>query len=277
MLLPPVDPPPALESAFDEAPAADDAVLPPPAELEEEAGGAVPDPKDVIHEPWYAPDVLFASETWESSFEFGINGTTGNSESISFRVGADGKHKTDVNTLAVNLTYARTQAEGEETQNNAIASIRDDWDFPDAPWSLFIKQTTEYDEFKAFDVRVSANAGLGYFLVKTDASKLKTRFGGGFSHEIGGPDDSYVPEAVFGADIESKLTERQKVEGTIDYLPEWEDWDNFRIESKFSWTIQLDTERNLSLKLSVIDRYDSTPEGRRPNDLDYSLLLLWKL
>jgi hypothetical protein len=31
----------------------------------------------------------------------------------------------------------------------------------------------------------------------------------------------------------------------------------------------------LSLKLSVIDRYDSTPQGARPNDLDYSTLLIW--
>ena len=34
---------------------------------------------------------------------------------------------------------------------------------------------------------------------------------------------------------------------------------------------------NLSLKVSAFDRYDSTPQGRRPNDLDYALLLLWKL
>ena len=36
-------------------------------------------------------------------------------------------------------------------------------------------------------------------------------------------------------------------------------------------------DQNLSFKLSVIDRYDSTPDGRKPNDLDYALLLLWKL
>ena len=63
----------------------------------------------------------------------------------------------------------------------------------------------------------------------------------------------------------------------MEYLPEWADWDDFRFESKFSWSIKLDTEKNLSLKLSVIDRYDSTPEGRLPNDLDYALLLIWKL
>ena len=37
----------------------------------------------------------------------------------------------------------------------------------------------------------------------------------------------------------------------------------------------LDEANNLSLKLGVIDRYDSTPSGAKYNDIDYSLLLLW--
>ncbi len=32
---------------------------------------------------------------------------------------------------------------------------------------------------------------------------------------------------------------------------------------------------NLSMKLSVLDRYDSTPDGAEANDLDYSAVLLW--
>lgn len=234
--------------------------------------------EDVVAPPWYTYDVLFDSETWESSFEIGINGTTGNAETMSFRTGAKTKHKTDGHTMTVNFNYARTQADGVETQHNALLGVRSDWDlFLDSLWSMFLKQQTEYDEFKAWDVRLSGNAGLGYFLVKEDNHEFKLRFGGGFSQEIGGPDDDIVPEAVFGSDIETKLTDRQKVEGTFEYFPEWADWNDFRIESKFSWSIQLSTEKNLSLKLSVIDRYDSTPEGRRPNDLDYALLLLWKL
>ena len=41
------------------------------------------------------------------------------------------------------------------------------------------------------------------------------------------------------------------------------------------WEIALCKAWGLSLKLSVIDRYDSTPQGARPNDLDYSTLLIW--
>jgi hypothetical protein len=33
----------------------------------------------------------------------------------------------------------------------------------------------------------------------------------------------------------------------------------------------------LSLKTGVVDRYDSTPNGRLPNDITYFVTLMWKL
>jgi putative salt-induced outer membrane protein YdiY len=239
------------------APPAED-VLPPPEGAADEAAAAE---EAALQDPWFYPSMLCAGEYWESSLEFGVNGTTGNAQTASFRAGGDVKHKTNCNTLAMNIVVARTQADGVETQNNAIGTIRDDWDFCGSRWSVFAKETTEYDEFKAYNVRITTNAGLGYYLIKTDPAKFKVRMGSGFSTEIGGPNDEVIPEAVYGAD----------------YLPEWGDWDNFRIDSKLSYSIQLNDTGNLSLKLSLIDRYDSTPEGRKPNDLDYALLLMWKL
>ena len=280
-LLPPVEDeivpaqldPPVVEEVPPEAIAAEE-VLPPPAGADEAAAAAA---AAELQDPWFYPNMLCSEEFWETSLEFGINGTTGNAQTASFRSGSDIKHKTNCNTLAMNLVYARTQANGVETQHNAIATVRDDWDFCGSRWSLFAKEVTEYDEFKAYNVRLTTNAGIGYFLIQTDPAKFKVRMGSGFSHEIGGPNDDIVPEAVYGVDLEWKLTERQKLESTADYLPEWSDWDNFRIDSKLTYSIQLNDTPNLSLKLSLIDRYDSTPEGRKPNDLDYSLLLMWKL
>ena len=99
---------------------------------------------EVVAPPWYTYDVFFDSSTWKSSFQVGINGTTGNSQSMSFRTGADLKHKTDGHTLSLNVNYARTHADGVETQHNALSTIRNDWDlFLDSRWSMFLKQTTE--------------------------------------------------------------------------------------------------------------------------------------
>ena len=280
-LLPPIDDeiapaqldPPVVEEVPAAAPAADE-VLPPPAGADEVAAAAE---AAELQDPWFYPSMLCSGDYWKTSLEFGINGTTGNAQTASFRTGSDIKHKTNCNTLAMNIVYARTQADGVETQHNAIATLRDDWDFCGTRWSLFAKEVTEYDEFKAYNVRITTNAGIGYYLIQTDPAKFKVRMGSGFSHEIGGPNDDIVPEAVYGADLEWKITERQKLESTADYLPEWGEWENFRIDSKLTYAIQLNESPNLSLKLSLIDRYDSTPEGRKPNDLDYSLLLMWKL
>jgi putative salt-induced outer membrane protein YdiY len=281
-LLPPIEDeltpaqfdPPVVEEVAAEPPSADDEVLPPPEGADEAAAVAA---EAALQDPWFYPSMLCNGEYWETSLEFGINGTTGNAETTSFRTGGDLNHKTNCNTLKMNIVYARTQADGVETQHNAIGTVRDDWDFCGSRWSLFAKEVTEYDEFKAYNVRITTNGGIGYYLIQTDPAKLKLRMGSGFSHEIGGPNDDVVPEAVYGTDLEWTLTARQKLESTIDYLPEWGDWDNYRIDSKLTYSIQLNEAPNLSLKLSLIDRYDSTPEGRKPNDLDYSLLLLWKL
>ena len=89
-------------------------------------------------------------------------------------------------------------------------------------------------------------------------------------------DDSYVPEGLAGLEFERQLTKRQKVTFSVEYFPDVTDPDEFRANSKAAWEMLVDPDMNLNLKLSVTDRYDSTPNGAKRNDLDYSLLLLWK-
>lgn len=97
------------------------------------------------------------------------------------------------------------------------------------------------------------------------------------SHEIGGPDESYVPEALLGLDFEHQITAKQKLVIKSEYLPEWGEFENYRLVTDASWECLLDEASNLSLKIGAIDRYDSTPNGLKANDMDYLLLLMWKL
>lgn len=227
--------------------------------------------------PWGVPAPFVLSE-WDGSFEIGINGTEGNAESMSFRTGGNLKRKVDQWEFTTDIIYAKTLANGVETQHNAIYNAGYEWFFgPTSPWSHFGKLNLEYDEFKAFDLRLVLNAGLGYQFWKSDITSLKGRFGAGTSHEINGPDDRWVPEAVFGADYTHQWSKRQKLNLTTDYFPEWDDFHNYRLVTSLGWEYLLDDTSNLSLKLSVNDRYDSTPNGRKPNDVIYSLLLLWKI
>lgn len=225
---------------------------------------------------WWISTDWFSSPVWDFGAEMGLNGSSGNARAFSILAAFNGKRKTEGNELEWDLKYGKSQNDGIETQHYALFNSRWDWKF--APvWFLYNKNNLEYDEFKAFDVRLVLSGGLGHHFVKTESTTLTGRWGAGVSREFGGPDNSWVPEANLGADFEHQLSRRQKLKLTTDYYPSWEDFRDYRLVTNAHWEILLDKETNLSLKLGAVDRYDSTPNGAKPNDVDYFATLLWKL
>lgn len=242
----------------------------PPEELEQELASIGPEPTS----NWFSPARMF--ESWTVGFELGVNGNEGNSDTLNVTSGLDLEQKRDLITNSIRMRYNQATAEGIETKNNAFLKLNHERQFKDSPWSLFARNDLLYDRFKAFDLRVVLNAGLGYTFFATDVTTLKGRFGAGASREIGGPDNDWVPEAVLGMDYKRQLTKRQKLTATIDYYPEIGNFEEFRMVTDIAWELLIDDEANLNLKFSVLDEYDSTPNGRKPNDLNYAMLLLWK-
>ena len=243
-----------------------------------DAEPAVPDAAVLLEEaavPLEAAEPAAAPKLWKGSFELGLDGSEGNSQTFNFRFGAEAKRKTKYHILSADFDYHKNSNDSRETANRALFDWRYERLFDPSPWTWFVHGIVDYDEFKAFDVRVAADTGLGHHFIKTESTLLAGRFGGGFSREIGGPNDQYVPELIFGSEFEHQLTERQKIIVKADYMPSLADFTNFRLRGELGWQVLLDESTNLSLKASIFDRYDSTPEGARPNDLDYALTLLW--
>ena len=226
---------------------------------------------------WYHPTYWFGPAPWDVGIEFGLNGSEGINESLSLRSGGHLKRETKNWKLDTSLAYNKNTANNVETQNNALLDLRIDRRLEDTPWSLFFLHQTLYDEFQAFDLRVSVTSGVGYSLFDTETVDLIGRFGGGTSREFGGPDNQWKPEALFGLEYEHKLTGMQRISAKVDYYPQWDQFNQYRVVSDVGWEIALDRPKNLSLKLSVVDRYDSTPNGVQPNELNYAALLIWGL
>jgi putative salt-induced outer membrane protein YdiY len=226
---------------------------------------AVPAPAEVKPPP----------KVWEGSVELGLNGAEGNSQTFNLRGGAKLKRKTEANVFANELDYRKDSADSVDTANKAFLDSRWEHLFGQSPWTWFAHLTFDYDEFQAWDTRLAGDMGLGYRLLKRDATQLTARLGGGASRECGGPDDETKPEGVFGLEFEQKLHSRHKITASAEYRPDVTDFADYRLVSKAGWEILLDEALHLSMKLGVADRYDSTPEGRKPNDLDYSLVLMF--
>lgn len=247
-----------------------------PASVFEQAPVEIAEPEYVYRPIWYYPWTWLPLDGWENSAELGINGAEGNAQSLSFQTGARFKRKTDLNLFDFRISHNRTQANSVETQNNALFFGDYERFIGDSPWTFFVKNGLEYDEFRAFDIRYNLTAGLGYSFFRTDDLTLVGRFGAGTSREFGGPDDRWVPEALFGFDYEHQVNARNKLIARVDYFPDWSDFSNFRLVSDTSWEYLLDADGNLSFKLGAVNRHDSTPNGAKPNDLAYNALLLYK-
>ena len=232
-------------------------------------------PAEAVSKPLPIPSPLAWLDPWTGSFEFGLSGSEGNGQTFTLHLGAESSRRTRYGELALEWSYSKGTNNGIDSEHEALLDGRHEWQFEESCWTAFLHGNLEYDEFRAFDARLSADAGVGYSLIKTETTKLTTRVGGGGSRELGGPDASFVPEGLAGLRFERKLTKRQKLAFSVEYLPDVTDFGDFRANSKAAWEMLVDPEMNLNLKLSVTDRYDSTPGGAKRNDLDYSLLLLW--
>lgn len=213
---------------------------------------------------------------WSGSVDLGLNGSQGNSQVFNFRINGAMKRETPGSILTLKLNYVNTYTSGTENVNRLFFDGRDEFVLGDSPWTAYGHTTTEYDPFRAFDVRLTGDIGLGYRFIKNDCTSLTGRMGPGFSKEFGGPENSVRPELVTGVAFERKLSKRQSVMLSVDYFPDVTDFAIYRINSQLAWTFLLDEVNNLSLKLSLTDRYDSHPNGAQPNDLDYAATVLWQ-
>lgn len=237
------------------------------------APGESDQPADPVADAETEPTLL---RGWEGGVELGVNGTEGNTTRFNFRGGANAKRLTeDLDTrLAFSYSYARE--ESRDTENKANLDARNDWLLKESPWRVFAKGSLEYDEFQDWDARIGVFGGVGYEFILTDRTTLVGRLGAGVRREVGGEDNAWTPEGLIGADFEHQLTERQKVSASIDVFPDLSDVGPYRFEARAAYEILVDPEINMSLKLGIVDRYDSTPgAGFRRNDLDYFLVLVW--
>ncbi|MBT3891466.1 MAG: DUF481 domain-containing protein [Planctomycetaceae bacterium] len=226
---------------------------------------------------FWVPTLRLDRDIWDGSVEFSSHGAHGNSTTFSVFAGFDLARKTAPGRFDLDLDFSKKRASGILTTHRTLVDIAHFWIRKDNPLSWFVKGGLEYDEFKQFDIRMKANAGLQKMFVDEEQVTLSWRVGAGVSQELGGVDDQVIPEADFGMIAQCNISPRQSVQTTADYYPDWSDFSEYRFESKASWKIVIDKAHGWSLKLSMVDRYDSTPHGRRPNDLTYSLVLVWKL
>jgi putative salt-induced outer membrane protein YdiY len=212
---------------------------------------------------------------WTGGFEFGLNGTEGNTQVFKLRTAFEVKYDTPEDMFIITGWYSMAKLDNELSENKALFLARNELPI-DTLFSWFSQVVVEYDEFRDFDFRVAMHSGLVINAIKSDETLLKFRVGAGASKEIGETQKEWVPEAQFGTDFDQKITKNVKLVSSVDYYPDISNFGQYRIRARAAFEILLDPDLNMCLNLGAIDRYDSRPANSKRNDLDYYATLMFR-
>ena len=207
---------------------------------------------------------------WDLRLETGLSGSDGNSETSSFRLGFNGKKKNEQERWLLESTYSFATSAGETTRDEFHAEVTRDWLMPGSVWFSFVQGRYDFNEFEAWDHRVSGFTGVGYELFKTERFEMVTRMAVGATKEFGGANDLRPEGLVSAAVLKWKPTARQTVAASATFFPHLDDFGEFRLVNKLEWEIRIDQSDGLSLKFGIDNEYESlTEDDSIHNDLRY--------
>ena len=212
---------------------------------------------------------------YTGSFAAGFNGKSGNSQNIDFNFAVNVTRDSDFAESIFIANYFYASSDVITTTDRWFSQFRQEIKFTNPRWSWFNQVGVEIDRFKDYDYRIALHTGLSYKVIDEEKRKLKFRFGGGTSSEVGGASGAFSPELQLGADWERKVFENTRIYATSDYFPNVSDFGDFRVNSNAGLDVLVDKQRNINFRIFAQNRYDSTPPaGNQESDLDYGAALV---
>ncbi len=225
---------------------------------------------------------------WDSSFDLGMNGSSGPSENFNFRAGFAAGYEDDEDKWDFKSYYLTNSQDSESTTNKANASLLKDWFFKDTDWFASAAVIYDWDENKDWRHRVQLSVGPGYQFIKNDVWTLSGRMGGTGVFEFGGNEEVAGTDPVIYTDRDS--TQNFEVMAGADLLWNISDGQVFTLSNyiysrvtddgkirnvtNIAWQHDLDFFKGLAIKFNIHNEYDMTQViEKNKNDLQYGVAL----
>lgn len=211
---------------------------------------------------------------WSGSLAAGLNGKSGNSQSVDMNIEMKWIRETDFSKTDLLANYFYSTNQIATVTDRFFGQARQERKIQQGRLSVFAQTAVNWDRFKNYDYRIALHTGLSYELIKEDDRFLTTRLGAGASKEVGAVIDDWIPELQLGADWERKITDTVKTYCTVDYYPSFTNFDDYRINTNAGLEFLIDWEKDINFRIFAFNRYDSTPPlGNVSSDLDYGFAL----
>lgn len=213
----------------------------------------------------------------DSSLSAGYEMTQGNTDTAQFQ--GDflyNRNRLWIDEWTLKANGVKSYANDESTAQRYETSLRYGHSLTKELYD-FVRVAAEHDYFQNVKIRVIPTAGLGYWFVDDERSKLLTEAGTGYEYEVLRPEGSEGTWILHGRLMASRqVTEKLKALADVYFFPETLDFGNYRIQADAGLEYALNSR--WLLKFEVQDRYRSEPPGgSKRNDLRLITGLKFKL
>jgi len=220
-----------------------------------------------------------AKTAWHGDLALGLAVTQGNSKTLmgngsatatklmaadELRLGVDGTYGLN-NFGATNETRNAENIHGFADYKHLLS----DRFFGDAHVDAY------HDDVADIQNREIVGPALGYYFIKTDATRLNGEAGGSYEHLRQGEKDSNFFTVRLGERGEHSFGKQAKVWEVINYYPKVDDFKQYLLTGEAGGEAAINA--HLSLRVVFQDNYNSAPApGKVPNDLAIISSLVWK-
>lgn len=226
----------------------------------------------------YATELInydLKKSVWKGEFSLGASAQSGNNDSflINSRIKAD--RKGEIDRLKLRFDGEIGENEGESTAQRAKGEAQYNRFFhPRAYW--LINGWLEHDGVADIEFRHSLGPGLGYIFFKEKKFKLGAEAGPAWvGQKLAGENFAHTIQMRLGNNLEWQITDNLELYQKTRFLVPFHDINDWI----FTAEAGLDNKiyKSLSLRLSVINRYQNSPSvGREKNDLTLTSGIVYK-
>lgn len=197
---------------------------------------------------------------WKLRLEAGVNGQTGNTESLNFNGRAEANRIAPGDRLSIYGLGRYAKDNGVKSAQEFIGGTKLEVDVSDRTF-VFGRAELETDEFEKLDLRATVVGGLGYFVIKQPVSEFKVRGGAGFVHEsfnTGVNDNKAVLE--LGEEYRRQVSSWLQFVHSVTVYPSLQDVADFRAIMENAGEFPITPDKAWKIKIGIRNQYDSDPE-----------------
>ena len=212
---------------------------------------------------------------WESSAALGFTLTRGNSSTLLFTGNLLTSRKQGNNEISLGADATYGANSGVTTAQAFRGFGQYNRLFSDRAYGL-LRAEGLYDKIAAVQPRVTISAGLGYYFVKNDRTKLSGEVGPSLVYErqASGVSKTYMALRV-AERLDHKISDKTKLWQSAEFLPQVDNFNNYILN--FEAGLETELYKNLALRTYVQDSYHKIPApGRQRNDLKFVTAIAYK-